>query len=915
MNWRWLRTCLIGTAAALTADAVRAQSPGPPVFTRTAQNPPPGSPLPTDGLMAPAPPVPPRSAYQIPGRPPAGPPGAPEPPDANIPDGAPIPVPDGRLQSFRLTPRYGRSFNSSSELLADGSRRTIISGGIILNAELGIRGSIELAADDAVIWTRNTPDNVTAGFDVPADQKTEVEVYLAGNVIVRTDSAGRGSGVTANTTQILRAAQVYYDIDRSRAVAMAADLELGSPALPDAVHLRAREIQRLGREEWDLLRMDVSASKLPSDPGLKIKSSRATFTERTGPVRNVFGIPYRDLSTGEVVQGTERQLTLRNATTWLEGVPVFYFPWLRVDPAEPLGPLRGIGFGQDRIFGTQVYSTWDVYRLLALKPPEGHSWGLNLDYLGDRGPGFGTDYSYALARDKNVGYTTRGLIRGYGIDDRADADILGGDRNPVQDPFPPGFRGRAFWRHQQEFYDGLYFQGQLAYVSDQNFLEQYYKQEWDLGPNQETFAHLAYQQGNGWLGGLVNPKLARPWLSQTEYLPDVRGALVGQSFFDLFVYNVRGGATYAQTRPALIYPPPVLPTDQRTNTARFDLFQELSLPFDLGPAKLAPYGVLDLTHYTQDLTGEDRGRAYGGGGVRGTVPFSRLYPDVSSELFNVRGLYHKMTLGANWYAARSDTPYTQLPLIDRLNDDSVEQAYRYMRLKQTIYVPGPGGQALANAPFYDPQQYAIRRLVDNRVDTLDSINVVQLNLLQRLQTKRGYPGFEHTVDVVNLDLSASYFPNPERDNYGKPWAFMEYNFLWNIGDRVGVHSGGWFDPFDEGARYYNVGVFLDRPDRTSYYLGYRQTDPVNSKQVTGSFGYQLSRRYYVNAGASYDFGTQLSLSNTLTLTRTGSDLTFTIGVTYNALVNNFGVQFLVVPNLLASALPGRFQPTALGRTQ
>jgi hypothetical protein len=359
----------------------------------------------------------------------------------------------------------------------------------------------------------------------------------------------------------------------------------------------------------------------------------------------------------------------------------------------------------------------------------------------------------------------------------------------------------------------------------------------------------------------------------------------------------------------------VLITDQRTETGRFDLYQELSLPFDLGPAKLAPYGVLDLTQYTEDLTGDARGRAYGGGGVRGTIPFSRLYPDVSSELFNVRGLYHKATLGANWYVAQSDTPYTRLPLVDRLNDDSVEQAYRYMRLKQTGYVPGPAGQALANDPIFNPQQYAIRRLVDNRVDTLDSINVVQLDLFQRFQTKRGYPGFEHTVDVVTLDLSASYFPNPDRDNFGKPWAFLEYAFLWNVGDRVGLQSAGWFDPFDFGTRYYNVGVFLDRPDRTSFFLGYRQTDPINSKQVTASVAYQLSRRYYVSAGSSYDFGTQLSLSNTLTLTRTGSDLTFTIGVTYNALVNNFGFQFLVVPNILAAALPGRFQTTALGRQQ
>ena len=75
----------------------------------------------------------------------------------------------------------------------------------------------------------------------------------------------------------------------------------------------------------------------------------------------------------------------------------------------------------------------------------------------------------------------------YGIQDHG-TDILGGNRGV--EPVHPDLRGRATWRHQQEIISGLYFQGQLAYLSDKNFLEQFYKQEFDLGPNQETFAYL-----------------------------------------------------------------------------------------------------------------------------------------------------------------------------------------------------------------------------------------------------------------------------------------------------------------------------------------------------------------------------------------------------------------------------------------
>ena len=218
-----------------------------------------------------------------------------------------------------------------------------------------------------------------------------------------------------------------------------------------------------------------------------------------------------------------------------------------------------------------------------------------------------------------------------------------------------------------------------------------------------------------------------------------------------------------------------------------------------------------------------------------------------------------------------------------------------------------GGDPLS--PF-NPQQYVIRRGITNKPDTLDDINVLQVDLRQRLQTKRGYPGMEHTVDLVSLVTSASYYPDAARDNFGHPFAFLEYDFLWNLGDRTAFSSTGWFEPYDHGSKYYTFGTYFNRPDRTMFYLGYRQIDPVNSRAVIGSVGYQLSQRYFMNASVSYDFGINQAMSNSLTLTRTGTDMTVSIGFTYNSLVNNFGFQFLVVPNLV-TAMGGRFASSPL----
>ena len=36
---------------------------------------------------------------------------------------------------------------------------------------------------------------------------------------------------------------------------------------------------------------------------------------------------------------------------------------------------------------------------------------------------------------------------------------------------------------------------------------------------------------------------------------------------------------------------------------------------------------------------------------------------------------------------------------------------------------------------------------------------------------------------------------------------------WPSGDRTAITSAGWFDPFDYGTRYYNLGINLMRPWR------------------------------------------------------------------------------------------------------
>jgi lipopolysaccharide export system protein LptA len=860
-----------------TSTSMRpSDDPGPPGGT-VADLPPPGT-GPPDGVALPAP------------RPltPAGPSVAGSP--ALATDG-PEPPPEPLPRVVSIAPRAGSDFNVKTFWLPSGEQAIVVSGGVILMVRnVKNVGLIDMEADRLVIYTRDDSAALLGAMRTGGGATNKaMDFYLSGNVEIRSGNA--------TATRTLRADQVYYDVSRNTAVAVSADLEVRQQGYEDPLHFKADELLQLNSTQFEAVRAEFFSSKLPSDPGVRVVLADAKLDQKRVVRRSILGIPFRDRRTGEVEMTTQQLVRGKNTFITLGGVPIFYTPYFIADADDPLGPLKAFSFGQDRIFGTQVFVTLDVFKLFGVNPPPNTRWSLDLDNLSERGFALGTDFNYAVRDTFGIeNARSRGLGKAWGLKDDG-IDVLGGGRPSL---FTPGdYRGRVLLRDFTTLPDqDINIQSQVSLLSDKNFLEQYYKNEFDSDINQETYIFATKRDGVLW-GGVELRVNIRDWVTEDVRLPRLTGAALGVSPFNIFTYNVRGEAGYAQLRTTNLPPPPLLSTEQEVRTGRFDLFQDLSVPFRLGAAKIVPYGVLDLTQYTDDLNANGVGRVYAGGGVRGSLPLTRLYPNVQSEFFNLQGINHKIVLAGNYFATHSNVPYTQLPLLDRLQDDATDQAIRDITPMQAA-LNRQNGQFLATSPIFNPQLYAIRRLVDNRIDTLDTIQVVQGSVLQRWQTKRGFPGIEHIVDYVTLDLSGSFFPNPAADNFGESVAFGEYDFVWNVGDRTSIVSTGWFDPFAQGVRYYTIGASLNRNDRTNVFIGYRHTDPINSRAVTGSLTYVLGPKYAVSGSSTYDFGTQQALTNTLSLTRVGTDLSVTVGLTYNVILNNLGFTFEVLPNAVAA---------------
>src|SRR5262249_14466811 len=195
----------------------------------------------------------------------------------------------------------------------------------------------------------------------------------------------------------------------------------------DPVHLQSPEILQLNAKLFQLGKSAVNASKLPYDPELKLTLSRATLEEVEIPRRGFLGLfpGPTDPKTGQPLTQKDQLFRGRNVVVWIDGVPVFYLPYIQGNVHDPLGPLENIGFNYNRIYGFQLAVTLDVYDLLGITPVPNTRWRVDLDYLSRRGPGFGTEYRYSETELFGIPGRYSGNIRGNYLNDKA-SDILGG---------------------------------------------------------------------------------------------------------------------------------------------------------------------------------------------------------------------------------------------------------------------------------------------------------------------------------------------------------------------------------------------------------------------------------------------------------------------------------------------------------
>jgi hypothetical protein len=763
-------------------------------------------------------------------------------------------------------------------------------------------GPLDISADRLVLWTRGQAQPDLGGASAQAAD-TPLELYMEGNVIFRQGQ------------RVVEAVGMFYDVPRSSGVITGATVLTPVDNYSGVVRLRADVLRQVDRSRFVAQQTGLTSSRL-GVPTWEFRSRQLELTDEQIPVPSASGQPMIDPVTGEPAVEHQQFITSRGNTVTLGGVPVLWWPVLATNAKKPTFYINDLQVKNDQIFGAQILTSWDAFQVFGWRrPPDGVDWDFDVDYLSLRGPGGGTSLLYNRPEFLGLGTPASGILDAWFIGD-VGQDNLGLYRRDFTYPGYPSrtFRGRSFWRHRQDLGGGWQARGTAGWISDMNFLEEYYEAEWEEGYEQRTWLDLRRPIDNRELRLLASVRV-NPFFTQTEWWPRLDHYYMGQPLVrDAVTWYAHSNVAYA--RQNLPQTPTVgqglnvwttLPYENNVIGQRLATRHELDLPFQAGPVKLVPYALGELANWGQDLAQSPINRAYGQVGIRSSLPLWTADNTVESQLWNVHGLAHKVVFEAEFAYTDSTQDVSQFPLYDQIDDDTINQYRRNIPYWDYGAIPGqaiPLGSPFIFGPQgkYDPRYYAVRRglagWVTGPTEIANDLSVFRLAARQRWQTKRGPAGNRRIIDWITFDVDGELFP-VSGQNFGQSMGLWQYDFRWHVGDRTTVLSSADVDFFSGGQQLFTVGALLNRTPRGSFYIGFNEFGgPIQASVLAGSYTYRMSPKWASTFGTALDLR-GANIGQNFQLTRIGESFLMTFGFNVDYSRNNVGVTFNLEPRFLS----------------
>jgi hypothetical protein len=569
-------------------------------------------------------------------------------------------------------------------------------------------------------------------------------------------------------------------------------------------------------------------------------------------------------------------------------VPFFSWSKMTTNFARPDLPLKKITVGNDDEFGNSVESTWHLARLLGLKDPKWLDSDLLLDYYSKRGVGAGVNAEYETDDAK-------GTLIGYVMNDRG-TDDLSRDRKNI-DP-DRDVRGRFSFRHRQYLPDDWQLTTEVGYVSDKNFLEWKYRDEYWNDKPQETLIYLKRLRDN-WAFSILGKVRINDFDTVTEELPSVEYHLKGQSFWDnrLTFYSDNQLARFRNRFDEdgdSPYSNNFYNYSIGQDTSDFYTYgftrNEVDLPLAWETIKLVPFVAGTFSYednygYQTEIDGDrvdgEENVVLGEAGLRASTMFWSQDPFVHSEMWDLNGIRHIMT------------PYVE-------------------------------------AVMYEANE-----------DTVDMRDALHLGLSQRWQTHRGSAENIRSLDWMRLDLETTWlnddadssigafntygpagfvYNDPSmpfllrrNDNYfGMARDTLNGEYVWRVSDTFSLLSDFNYDIDAGHLQQFDIGVSrLVYPD-ISYYVGTRYLRPViipvdrnddgivdfyekGSNSFVTAMTYRLSPRYVATFSQEYNFDYGEAIRSDITVVRQYHRMFYAVSVSFDDSLDRNAVMFSIWP--------------------
>lgn len=720
-----------------------------------------------------------------------------------------------------------------------------------------------LTASNAVIFLSGG-DPLAQAADRQAGVRDIKGIYLEDNVVATYDQ------------YTVRAPRVYYDLTHNRAIVLDAVMFGYDVQRKIPIYIRAEKMRQESATTWSAQNAALTNSEFGL-PHFSIAARTLTFKQEKREDGSMAG-PF----------------TAKGITPKWGRTPMFYWPYLAGDANQNI-PLRKATFGYSSQDGANIQTTWDLFALAGNPKPSGVDLTGDLDYRGRHGVGLGVNLDYDRPRQF-------GLFDAYFLPYDTGTDEIGGRQDVGHDGDARGF---TLWRHRQILPQNWDVSLEFAYVSDETFLEEFFRQQADTSKTYETSVYLKKQEED-WAFTFLGKYDINEFVTQTpalqapgynvDKLPELGYYRVATSLWDdrltyytenrLGLMRLRPGEDspgdrgFSESQSQLLFGIPRtttfedafddagLPSDY---VSRFDSRHEFQAPLKAGPIDLVPYLTGRFTGYDDDFGDysdeAEQMRLWGAAGVRLGTSFSNAFSNIENRTLDLHRLRHIIEPTADLFMAASSV---------------------------------------------DPESYPV---YDPDVEGINEGGGARLGVRNTLQTQRGGPGRWRNVDwlVVNTDLilrsddvdderSIARFIS-YRPEYSLGGDHFHADVMWLVTDSLAVVGEVIQNLEDHFLAQWRAGIQLQHSPELATFVDYTEIEDLDERLLTYGFSYQLSRKYAVRFSQTLDFSESESRSLNVGVTRKLPRWTMMVFSSYDQIDDETTFGVVLFPDGLVNVRP------------